>query len=184
MFAEGDNLREVLLGIDLPVFLGGLKFKANGTPSDAENPCGGNFLSVLEGFEQHGVGMRKIRFFRHAVIDDLRFFPGQSFQNRFSGSVALPGEGKGPIQGHLIGVGVRITAAEGTGGVEGADRMGTGRAIADFINAGNAFHLCTAAPFPESALSERKLLSLLFPFPELRRRREDDIAGGIQRGLH
>ena len=110
LIAQGYDLRKVFLRINFPVLLGGFIFDANRSTADTEYPRRGNLFPSLERFEKHRIRMRQIFLSGLAVKYDFR--SGKPAQYRFSRAVSLTGESKRSVKRDLIGIRIRITAAE------------------------------------------------------------------------
>ena len=158
------NLGEMLLRIDLDLFFRAFPFNADGAAADAEYAPGAQKLSVPEGLKEHGVWVRQITF--SAVKHDLR--SGQAGQNGLAGPVPLAGKGQGTEERDLIIVSVRVALPEDLRCVKGADGMGAGRSVADFIDALDGFHLRTSL--------QREFFALFLPLLELSRGGKQHVA--------
>ena len=132
--AEAEDFRKIALGIDLPLLLRRFPFHPDGAPANAEDAQGPQGAPLPEGFKAHGIGVGQIRLL--PVENHLR--PRQAGADRFAGAVALAGKGQGTVQRNPEGIRLRIAAAEEFCGPVGADGMGTGRPVADFVDAFDA----------------------------------------------
>ncbi len=136
----------MLLGIDFALVVRLFALNFDGASADAENPLPADLLTVFQGDELHGVGMRQIGFV--PVENDLG--TGQPGFDGLARSVPFSGEGEGAVQDHAERVSLGIALAEGFRSMIGTDGMGAGRAVADFIYAFDTLHKVsslTASPF-------------------------------------
>ena len=126
--ADLQHLREILLRVDLDLFLGDLVLYADGAAADTEDPVLSEELPVLVCLEEHCVGVGEVLF---CPVDE-DFGAGKAGP--------LAGKSQRAVKRDKETVRFGIPRAEDLRGVIGADCMGTGWAVADLVDTFDTFH--------------------------------------------